>query len=51
MPIDYFSIYERNDAERRKRAEREVLAKFPNIIRGSSGWYRAMDNRLRRGRG
>lgn len=35
-------------AARRKRAEAKVRAKFPNIIEGSSGWHRALANRLRR---
>ena len=36
--------------QRRKRAEAEVLAKFPGIVVGSSGWYRAVANRKKRGR-
>lgn len=29
----------------RQQAELEVLRKFPKIIIGSSGWYRAVANR------
>lgn len=34
--------------QRRKIAEAAVREKFPNIIEGSSGWTRAVANRLRR---
>lgn len=33
---------------RRKAAEAQVRAKFPRLIEGSSGWHRAIANRLRR---
>lgn len=29
-------------------AKRQVRAKFPDIVEGSSGWYRALTNRLKR---
>ena len=32
----------------RREAERQVLAKFPGIIVGSSGWHRAVNNRFDR---
>ena len=31
-----------------KEAERQVRAKFPALARGSSGWYRAVENRKNR---
>lgn len=34
----------------RKRAEAAVRTKFPNLIEGSSGWHRALANRLQRTR-
>lgn len=33
---------------RRKAAEQQVRAKFPALIEGSSGWHRAVENRVRR---
>lgn len=38
----------RTRLERRRKAEKQVKAKFPNIIEGSSGWYRAVESRLKR---
>lgn len=37
--------------ERRQLARAQVRAKFPELLEGSSGWHRAMDNRLRKLRG
>ena len=33
---------------RRIAAEKRILAKYPNIIVGSSGWNRAMANQMRK---
>lgn len=32
----------------RRKAEAQVRAKFPLLIEGSSGWHRALANRLNR---
>lgn len=32
----------------RRLAESQVRAKFPDLAAGSSGWYRAVENRYRR---
>lgn len=34
--------------ERRIAAEKRILAKYPNIIVGSSGWNRAMAYQMRK---
>ncbi len=34
-----------------REAERQVRAKFPSLIAGSSGWHRAVENRFKRLRG
>lgn len=49
MPI-YFTPGYGFDAviARREAAEKAVLAKYPNIIIGSSGWHRAMAAKLRK---
>ena len=38
--------YYGNDA--RKEAERQVREKFPALARDTSGWLRAVENRMRR---
>lgn len=48
MPIHWCNEYDAGKARRRKLAEEQVRAKFPNIIEGSSGWMRAVANRMRR---
>lgn len=48
MP-DFLRGYDWRATQRRRAlAHREVLAKFPAIIVGSSGYHRALANRLRR---
>lgn len=46
--MSYFDKRPASIALRRKQAEAQVRAKFPSIIEGSTGWYRALANRLRR---
>lgn len=47
MPTRFdYSYTNRSDLHR--EAERQVLKKFPNIIVGSSGWYRAVRSRFAR---
>lgn len=52
MPFDEACRMQAADTLRRqalrKQAEREVLAKFPAIIVGSTGWHRAVEARWRR---
>lgn len=44
--------YEYEDqSERWRQAEAQVRAKFPALIKGSSGWDRAVRNRINRLRG
>lgn len=51
MPMDYAYGYGFDAAiARRQAAEKAVLAKYPNIIKGSSGWHRAMAAKLRKRR-
>lgn len=45
--LDYYN-YERSRAAASREAEAAVLAKFPGIIIGSSGWYRAVNAKMRR---
>ena len=51
IPPSMFDEYDRRSQERRTQALREVRAKFPRLIEGSSGWYRAVRNRLNRIKG
>jgi hypothetical protein len=49
MPM-YFS-YGPSYAERIKKkqcAEAAIRAKFPKLLEGSTGWHRALNNRMRR---
>lgn len=48
MPFDPMDFGYRNDSKRRKEAERQVRAKFPDLMEGSSGWCRAVANRMKR---
>jgi len=34
--------------ERMREAERRVRLKFPKLIEGSSGWFRAVANQMRK---
>jgi hypothetical protein len=47
MPIEFGYGY-RNDSALWREAERQVRAKFPGIIEGSSGWRRAVACRMKR---
>jgi|694.fasta_scaffold00571_7 hypothetical protein len=44
MPIFGYS----NGTNLRELARRQVRAKFPDLREGTSGWYRAVENRYRR---
>lgn len=35
-------------AKARQLAERQVAEKFPDLPKGSGGWYRAVQNRFKR---
>jgi len=48
MPIEFSYSGPRERYERRNRAKAAVRAKYPNIIEGSSGWFRALNNQLRK---
>lgn len=48
MPTRSIYDYDTHRFDRRVRAENQVATKFPSLIRGSSGWHRAVKNRLRR---
>jgi hypothetical protein len=48
MPTKFDYDYNLRRCELRKLAERQVAEKFPNLLHGSSGWYRAVENRRRR---
>ena len=48
MPINLDQWGCPNRSAQIREAERQVLAKFPDIIVGSSGWHRAVANRIRR---
>lgn len=37
-----------NRSRQKREAERQVRAKFPDLIEGSSGWHRAVANRFSR---
>lgn len=49
MPTTRYGYVDRSAQFR--EAERQVRAKFPTLIEGSSGWHRAVDNHMRRMRG
>lgn len=40
--------YTTNPAWIHQEAKRQVRAKFPNLLEGSSGWMRAVENRMKR---
>lgn len=46
-----FTYGERDQSKRWREAEKQVRAKFPTLIEGSSGWGRAVRNRFDRLRG
>ena len=49
MPtLEYWEPDYKELAKRRIAAEKRVLARYPNIIVGSSGWNRAMANQMRK---
>lgn len=48
MPIHWDDSYSARKSDRRRLAESQVRAKFPDLIEGSSGWHRAVENRIRR---
>lgn len=50
MPGYGLDVDPRAVRDRRRRAAQQVRAKFPNLIEGSSGWHRALANRLKRTR-
>ncbi len=47
LPWMYGEIRDR-ERQRREAADRQVRAKFPDLIAGSAGWDRAVRNRVRR---
>jgi hypothetical protein len=49
MPTDM--NFELECGERYRLAKAQVQAKFPHLAEGTPGWWRAMDNRLKRLRG
>lgn len=50
MPTMFTYEY-RDLSKQRREAEKQVRAKFPALIEGSSGWDRAVQNRFKRLRG
>ena len=46
MPSNYCSEYDKS--KHWKEARRQVRAKFPTLLEGSSGWNRAVQNRFNR---
>lgn len=40
--------YSNNNFRAMDIAKRQVRTKFPNLQEGSSGWYRAVENRFKR---
>ena len=46
MPVDGGCYY--GNFRAMELAKRQVRAKFPNLQEGSSGWYRAVENRRKR---
>ncbi len=46
MPCNF--QYSDNRWKIRQRAEQQVAKKFPNLIVGSTGWWRAVANRFKR---
>lgn len=46
MPVSGVCDY--SSSKTRQIAIQQVKAKFPDLATGSSGWYRAVDNRFKR---